>query len=104
MEKDGRFVESDVMSEVSKMIADHLGVTPEAIRSGSSFVELNGDFDSLTVIEIQTLVEERYRVTLALDSKQTTFPMCVDELVSMIMRCVRADTALDREPMGRHSA
>ena len=87
MKEAGRLVEDEVSRVVSQMIADHLEVDVGQVRSGAAFVELHPDFDSLAVLQIQNLVEEHYGVPLTLDAEEGTFPMCLQELVALIMRC-----------------
>ncbi len=56
------------------------------VRSCSSFVELHPDVDSLAMLEIQALVEEHYGASIELDAQSDTFPMCLKDLVALIMR------------------
>lgn len=101
MKEVSRLVEDDVSRIVSQIIADHLEVDVAQVRSGASFVELRSDFDSLTVVEIQNLVEEHFGIPIKMDAEQDTFPMCLQELVALIMRCATGAPATGLTLPGR---
>lgn len=81
-----RQIEDEISRVVSLIIADYLEVDVERVCGCSSFVELHPDVDSLAMLEIQTLVEEHYAISIELDVQGDTFPMCLKDLVALIMR------------------
>ncbi|MFM1990403.1 MAG: hypothetical protein RJA99_3360 [Pseudomonadota bacterium] len=81
-----RQIEDEISRVVSRIIADYLEVEVEQVHTCSSFVELHPDVDSLAMLEIQTLVEEHYGMSIELDAQNDTFPMCLKDLVALIMR------------------
>ncbi len=76
----------DISRVVSRIIAEYLEVDVEQVRSCSSFVELHPDVDSLAMLEIQNLVEEHYGASIELDALDDSFPMCLKDLVALIVR------------------
>jgi acyl carrier protein len=52
---------SSVVNKIAELIGHHLGVDEKLVLDGIPFLELHSDFDSLTFIEIQLMLEEEYK-------------------------------------------
>lgn len=83
---------SELRSELSKLIADYFGVSAAEIEAGTPLVDLLDHFDSLALLEIQTVVEEAYHTTLSLQSAPGgRLPANVDDVLAMLQSSLSGD-------------
>ena len=61
---------SDVADRVKKIVVNHLGVEPEKVTEGASFIDDLGA-DSLDTVEIVMAFEEEFGVEIPDDSAET---------------------------------
>ncbi len=61
---------SDVADRVKKIVVNHLGVEPEKVTEGASFIDDLGA-DSLDTVELVMAFEEEFGVEIPDDSAET---------------------------------
>jgi acyl carrier protein len=49
-----------VIAEIATILERHLGVDASQVLAGTAFLDLHSDFDSLTFVEVQLMLEEKY--------------------------------------------
>ncbi len=76
-----------VKTTIADVLERQLGIAPEHSLSGAPFTELDKNFDSLTFVETQLMIEEEYGVQFDQDlvEKAERPPKNVHELAELLL-------------------
>lgn len=71
---------------IARLIEVHMGVPTDKVMADTPFLELHKDFDSLTMLELQLLLEKEYDMEFDNDahSRQDKLPANVTELAQVL--------------------
>jgi acyl carrier protein len=74
--------------KIAEAIEKQVGVAKDEVLKGSPFLELHHDFDSLTFIEIQLMIEEEFKFEFDRDSfgNGSSVPQNVNELAEAVVK------------------
>lgn len=72
---------------IARLIEEHMGVPTDKVMADTPFLELHKDFDSLTMLELQLLLEKEYDMEFDNDahSRQDKLPVNVTELAHVLI-------------------
>jgi acyl carrier protein len=76
-----------VRKKIAELIEQHMGIAATRVLEGTSFGELDKDFDSLALLEMQLLLEKEYEFEfdMQLHDKNAKLPSNVDELAEAVI-------------------
>jgi acyl carrier protein len=64
-----------IRQKIAELIHDNLDITVEMVLMDTPFTELHKDFDSLTLLELQLLLEKEYSFEFQIDFQDKTAKM-----------------------------
>ena len=64
-----------IRQKIAELIHDNLDITVEMVLEDTPFTELHKDFDSLTLLELQLLLEKEYGFEFQIDFQDKTAKM-----------------------------
>ncbi len=73
-----------------------MGIAPQRLLSGEAFLEIDPNFDSLSMLEIQMLLEEEFGFELDFSRDQSNLPMNVHELAQAVVDQKTRDSSTGR--------
>ena len=87
---------SDIAERVKKIVVEHLGVEPEKVTEGASFIDDLGA-DSLDTVELVMAFEEEFGCEIPDDAAETILTVgdAVKFLEKNAKSCTRASVALE---------
>jgi acyl carrier protein len=77
-----------VRQKIAELIHDNLDITVEKVLEDTPFKELHKDFDSLTFLEVQLLLEKEYGFEFQIDfqDKNAKIPKNATELATELIK------------------
>ena len=77
-----------VRQKIAELIHDFMGIPVENVLEDIPFTELHKDFDSLTMLEVQLLLEKEYNFEFEIDlhNKNAKLPSNATELAQELIK------------------
>lgn len=79
-------IKSEVRIRIASLLQEHMGIDPDLALQDTLFTELHKDFDSLSLLELQLLLEKEFDMEFDGLDRTAEMPTNVSEMADALVR------------------
>ena len=79
-------IKSNVRTLIASLLQEHMGIDPDLALQDTLFTELHKDFDSLSLLELQLLLEKEFDMEFDGLDRTAKMPTNVSEMADFLIR------------------